>query len=48
LPLPTNTPEFLKNGKQIMRVRVGEAMVDIDEIDKGRDTVLKENLMETI
>jgi zinc protease len=42
LPIPTDDPELLKNGLQIMRDWAGEATLDPVEIDKERGVVLEE------
>jgi zinc protease len=42
LPIPSNDPELLKNGLQIMRDWAGEATLDPGEIDKERGVVLEE------
>jgi zinc protease len=42
LPLPTDKPEILKNGIQIMRDWAQEATLDPVEIDKERGVVLEE------
>jgi zinc protease len=42
LPLPTDNPEILKNGIQIMRDWAQEATLDPVEIDKERGVVLEE------
>ncbi|MGF7079308.1 M16 family metallopeptidase [Mucilaginibacter sp. UYCu711] len=42
LPLPTDKPEILKNGIQIMRDWAQEATLDAGEIDKERGVILEE------
>ena len=42
LPIPSDDPEVLKNGIQIMRDWAQEASLDPDEIDKERGVVLEE------
>lgn len=42
LPLPSDNPELLKNGVQIMRDWAHEATLDPSEIDKERGVVLEE------
>lgn len=42
LPLPTNNPEIVKNGLQIMRDWAQGALLDSAEIDKERGVVLEE------
>ncbi|PYF75040.1 M16 family metallopeptidase [Pedobacter nutrimenti] len=42
LPLPTDKPEILKNGLQIMRDWAQEASLDPEEINKERGVVLEE------
>jgi zinc protease len=42
LPLPTDDPEILKNGIQIMRDWAQEATLETTEIDKERGVVLEE------
>ncbi|WP_407431493.1 M16 family metallopeptidase [Arcticibacter sp.] len=42
LPLPTDDPELLKNGMQIMRDWAQDALLDTDEIEKERGVVLEE------
>ncbi len=42
LPLPTDKPEILKNGMQIMRDWAQDATLDPAEIDKERGVVLEE------
>ncbi|MCD0489231.1 insulinase family protein [Pedobacter sp. MC2016-14] len=42
LPLPTDNPEVLKNGIQIMRDWAQEAALETSEIDKERGVILEE------
>lgn len=42
LPIPSDDPELLKNGLQIMRDWAQDALLDEDEIDKERGVVLEE------
>ncbi len=42
LPIPSNDPEVLKNGLQIMRDWAQDALLEADEIDKERGIILEE------
>lgn len=42
LPLPTDNPEILKNGIQILRDWAQEALLETSEIDKERGVILEE------
>jgi len=42
LPLPTDDPQLLKNGMQIMRDWAQDALLDPEEIEKERGVVLEE------
>jgi len=42
LPIPSDKPELLKCGMEIMRDWAGEALLDPEEIDKERGVVLEE------
>jgi zinc protease len=42
LPIPSNNPEILKGGMEIMRDWANEALLDPTEIDKERGVVLEE------
>ncbi len=42
LPIPSDDPEILKNGMQIMRDWAQDATLDVTEIDKERGVVLEE------
>ncbi len=44
LPIPSDDPELLKNGLQVMRDWAQEALLDGEEIDKERGVVLNEML----
>lgn len=44
LPIPSDDPELLKNGLQVMRDWAQDALLDGDEIDKERGVVLNEML----
>ncbi|MDF2514921.1 MAG: peptidase [Sphingobacterium sp.] len=42
LPIPSDDPEVLKNGLQIMRDWAQDALLDAEEIDKERGVILEE------
>lgn len=42
LPIPSDDPELLKNGLQVMRDWAQDALLDTEEIDKERGVVLEE------
>lgn len=42
LPIPSDDPELLKNGLQVMRDWAQDAMLDTEEIDKERGVILEE------
>ncbi|WP_140938461.1 M16 family metallopeptidase [Sphingobacterium lumbrici] len=42
LPIPSDDPELLKNGLQVMRDWAQDALLDTEEIDKERDVIMEE------
>ena len=42
LPIPSDDPELLKNGLQVMRDWAQDAMLETDEIDKERGIIMEE------
>src|SRR5690606_24928887 len=42
LPIPSDDPELLKNGLQVMRDWAQDALLDTDEIDKERGVIMEE------
>lgn len=42
LPIPSDDPELLKNGLQVMRDWAQDALLDTEEIDKERGVILEE------